>query len=146
MLKTSEILKNMNLYGQDGCKLSTDTDIFLEDLSKTKRHELKTKYNLEAVFEFQKQPLLLFFNNPSQSVESELHKWIWNYNKSVAIVIIRDSTIDIYNGFSFNQDTKLLDLLENNFNSNDDRFSFTNILTGTTWLAYKDKISQKHRY
>jgi hypothetical protein len=145
MLKTSEILKNMNLYGQDGCKLSTDTDIFLEDLSKTKRHELKTKYNLEAVFEFQKQPLLLFFNNPSQSVESELHKWIWNYNKSVAIVIIRESTIDIYNGFSFDQDTKLLNLLERNFNSNDDRFSFTNILTGTTWLAYKDKISQKHR-
>lgn len=145
MLKTSEILKNMNLYGQDGCKLSSDTDMFLEDLSEIKRSELKTKYNLEAVFEFQKQPLLLFFNNPSQSVESDLHKWIWNYNKSVAIVIIRESTIDIYNGFSFNQDTKLLNLLERDFKSNDDRFSFTNLLTGTTWLSYKDKISQKHR-
>ena len=146
MLQISDILKKMDLLDQDGCILSADNSIFLEDLSENKRIELKTKYNLEAIFEFQKQPLLLFFNNPLQSVESELHKWIWNYNKTVAAIIIRENTIDIYNGFSFNQDTKLLNLLESNFKPNqDDRFSFTNILTGTTWLSYKDKISQKHR-
>jgi hypothetical protein len=145
MLQTIEILKSMDLYGQDGCKLSSEGHLYLDDLNDNKISELKTKYHLEAVFEFQKQPLLLFFNNPPKSIEAELHKWIWNYNKTVAVVIIRESTIDIYNGFSFNQDTKLLNFLERNFNPNDDKFSYTNILTGTTWLSYRDKISQKHR-
>ena len=147
MLQTSEVLKKLDLLGMDGCKLSSDTSVvLLENQREEKLTELKTKFRLEAVFEFQKQPLLLFFNNPSTEVEEELHKWIWNFNKTAAAVIIRESTIDIYNGFSFNQDKKLLDALETNFKPDTNhKFNFTNILSGETWLSYKDKLSQKNR-
>ena len=147
MLQTSEVLKKLDLLGMDGCKLSSDTSVvLLENQREEKLTELKTKFRLEAVFEFQKQPLLLFFNNPPKEVEEELHKWIWNFNKTAAVVIIRESTIDIYNGFSFNQDKKLLDFLESNFKPDTNhKFNFTNILSGETWLSYKDKLSQKNR-
>ena len=147
MLKTSEVLKKLDLLGKDGCKLSSDADVvLLENQKEIELIKLKTQFHLEAVFEFQKQPLLLFFNNPPKKVENELHKWIWNFNKTAAVVIIRANTIDIFNGFSFNQDKKLLDVLVTNFQpETNDKFNFLNILSGETWLFYADKLAQKNR-
>ena len=143
MLQTSEVLKKLDLLGMDGCKLSSDTSVvLLENQREEKLTELKTKFRLEAVFEFQKQPLLLFFNNPSTEVEEELHKWIWNFNKTAAAVIIRESTIDIYNGFSFNQDKKLLDALETNFKPDTNhKFNYISIFLNISIITLLDSYS-----
>ena len=53
MLKTSEVLKKLDLLGKDGCKLSSDADVvLLENQKEIELIKLKTQFHLEAVFFF----------------------------------------------------------------------------------------------
>jgi hypothetical protein len=95
---------------------------------------------LSAVFLLKKNPFILFFVNPKN--EKELHKWIWNYNKSAVVFIIKNKTVDILNGFELNNNG-FLEILENSENLQN--FNYLELVTGQTWEKYSEKLKFQNR-
>jgi N-6 DNA Methylase len=105
---------------------------------------LKKEFNLYAAFCIDEKPLLLFFNNPETQFEKELHKWIWNYNQSAVAIIVKGNQVDIFNAFSFNKESELLNILDTSENLYT-HFNYLQLITGETWETYKDKFLNQNR-
>ena len=61
---------------------------------------------LSALFCFGGKPLLFFFDNPLN--DSLLHKAIWNLNEIPVVIVQKENTVDVYNGFAFEKDLNSL--------------------------------------
>ena len=75
----------------------------------TRLLENTDKWSPKAIFCFGNKPLILFFENPEN--KEELHKVIWNFNETPIVIISEDSVVSVYNGFSINENTELLEKL-----------------------------------
>ncbi len=133
------IITNLDLAKGDLCK-SDWSLVFSDRVAST----LKPEFNLYAVFRINETPFILFFNNPTPSVEKDLHKWIWNFNQSAVAVIVKDETVSIYNAFSINSQTKFLEILDSS-EMLEKNFNYLQLVTGETWQTYKGKFAYKNR-
>jgi len=95
---------------------------------------------LSAVFLLKKNPFILFFENPEN--EKELHKWIWNFNKTAVVFIIKNETLNILNGFILNENG-FLNQLESQ--DNKQNFNYFNLVTGQTWEIYNENLKYQNR-
>lgn len=106
---------------------------------------LKNKQNalseLKAFFCFDNKPLILFFENPSN--KRKLHEAIWNFNESPIIIIIENNSVEIFNGFAIDKNTKLLQSLGKEGILDD--FSYFKLVTGKSWKEYQQKLEYKNR-
>lgn len=98
---------------------------------------------LDAFFCFDNKPLILFFNLADSSLKKELHKAIWNFNESPIAIIVENNAVEIFNGFSFDDNTKLLKSFGKSDVLND--FTYFELVTGKTWEKYQDELSTKNR-
>lgn len=98
---------------------------------------------LDAFFCFDNKPLILFFNLENESKKKELHKAIWNFNESPIAIIVENNTVEIFNGFSINENTQLLKSIGGVDKLND--FTYFELVTGKTWEKYQDELSHKNR-
>lgn len=106
----------------------------------------KTEYALErirpdALYCFNDEPLILFFNNP-ESI-SDVHKKCWNFNRTPVIFISTPVELKIYNGFSF--DIKKERLYELTSKKNLEKFSYNNIVSGELWRDYQKDLDKTKR-
>ncbi len=106
----------------------------------------KTEYALkriqpEAIFCFNKEPVILFFESPED--EAEIHKKCWNFNKTPVIIINTHGSVKIYNGFSFDAQKSSLHKLA--AESRLKHFSYQSIVTGELWREFGKKLSSKKR-
>jgi hypothetical protein len=85
--------------------------------------------------------LILFFENPKDIVS--LHKAIWNLNESPIAIIVENNVIEIFNGFSIDENTKLLKSLGGESELTD--FSYFQLVTGKTWEKYANELEYKNR-
>ena len=98
---------------------------------------------LDAFFCFDNKPLILFFNLEDKGKKLALHKAIWNFNESPIAIIVENNAVEIFNGFSIDENTKLLKSLGTADKLND--FTYFELVTGKTWEKYQDDLSHKNR-
>ncbi|MFC2155137.1 class I SAM-dependent DNA methyltransferase [Acidobacteriota bacterium] len=99
------------------------------------------KIKPNAFFCFNNEPLLFFFENPGD--EKEIHRQCWNLNKVPVIFINTKSQLKIFNGFSFDNKTGLLSKLAEE--SELDRFSYQELVSGKLWREYEREFSERNR-
>ncbi|MBS1778058.1 MAG: N-6 DNA methylase [Bacteroidetes bacterium] len=85
------------------------------------------------------QPLILFFDNPSTEHENKIHRQVFSFGQAPIIFIDRLNSLEIYNGFVFENNGRNNKLLEIGKKEQAIDFSFNNLLTGHAW----EKIYQK---
>ncbi|NOS83540.1 MAG: N-6 DNA methylase, partial [Ignavibacteria bacterium] len=98
----------------------------------------------DAIYCFNNQPYILFFDLVNNDLdESEIHKSIWNFNQTPVVFFIKHNQVEIYNGFVFDRDNSLLEILatENEL----DNFNFWEIQTSKLWINYKNKFTNSSR-
>lgn len=105
-----------------------------------KNELLKT---LDAFFCFDNKPLILFFNLEDSKKKQKLHKAIWNFNESPIAIIVENNAVEIFNGFSIDENTKLLHSIGGVEKLDD--FTYFELVTGKTWEKYQDDLSHKNR-
>lgn len=98
---------------------------------------------LDAFFCFDNKPLILFFNLEDSNRKQELHKAIWNFNESPIAIIVENNTVEIFNGFSIDENTKLLHSIGGVEKLDD--FAYFELVTGKTWEKYQKDLSHKNR-
>ncbi|MBQ6100690.1 MAG: N-6 DNA methylase [Bacteroidales bacterium] len=98
---------------------------------------------LDAFFCFDNKPLILFFNFENSNRKQELHKAIWNFNESPIAIIVENNAVEIFNGFSIDENTKLLHSIGGVEKLDD--FTYFELVTGKTWEKYQKDLSHKNR-
>lgn len=100
--------------------------------------------NPYALFAFNGEPLILFFESDRNT--SETHKLCWNFNVTPIIFFVSETDISIYNGFELEDITAenpILQKIADKENKVD--FSFWNIVSGNTFQEYEHKLTTKNR-
>jgi len=130
--------------------LSKDKGLFItaEELWKTEtsfpnrvKRLIENEIRPNAFFCFDNKPLILFFENRSD--KENLHKSIWNFNECPIAIIIENDVVEIFNGFNFNRDKKLLQTLGKEERLNN--FTYFELVTGRTWEEYYKELNYKNR-
>ena len=98
---------------------------------------------LDAFFCFDNKPLILFFSLEDSNKKQELHKAIWNFNESPIAIIVENNAVEIFNGFSIDENTKLLKSFGTADKLND--FTYFELVTGKTWEKYQNDLNHKNR-
>ena len=96
---------------------------------------------MDAFFCFDNKPLIMFFKEPED--KQALHKAIWNFNESPIVMIMENDSIEVFNGFSIDENHKLLRHIGGEGVLND--FKYFELVTGKAWEKYKEDISHKNR-
>jgi len=109
--------------------------------SKRVEEVIELKLKPYAIYEFNSEPFILFFENRQNA---EVHQWCWNLNSSPLIIIHEDNQIKIYNGFSFDNKEKFLRLLLENEKQVGD-FNYISLVSGKFFEKYGKKFEEKNR-
>lgn len=96
---------------------------------------------LSALFCFGGKPLLFFFDNPLN--DSLLHKAIWNLNEIPVVIVQKENTVDVYNGFAFEKELNSLKRLGDESILTD--FSYFKMVTGQCWNEYQNQLASHNR-
>lgn len=117
--------------------------------------EVEKKFEIikpTAFYVFNDQPYILFFDltgNTNSDRELEIHKQVWSFDQSPLVFIVKNSSIYIFNAFTYDKNTKKLQEIKLDATENrNDLFSFWNLQSGTTWTwlqekYYKNNIQNK---
>jgi len=138
------------LEKEDGTTIVKEGLITINDNISDYKSNIRTEYSLKKInphsfFLFNNEPLLLFFDNPPNI--QELSENIWNFNKSALVFVNTPKELVIYNGFNFDKDKGLLQVLETIKSFPDypklEQYSYWKIVTAELWNA-KDKDFKKN--
>ena len=142
MNKLEEIFARLGLDKNNGLFI-TKEEHWKKDTSFPNRVKrlIERKIEPDAFFCFDNKPLILFFLNPAN--KQELHEAIWNFNECPIAIIVEKSVVEIFNGFNFDKNTKLLKQLSGEDRLND--FTYLELVTGKTWEQYKEELHYKNR-
>lgn len=130
--------------------LSKDNGLFLTKEEYWKTHTsfpnrvkrlIEQKIKPDAFFCFDNKPLIFFFSNPIK--KKELHEAIWNFNECPIAIIIDKNIVEIFNGFNYLRNERLLEKLGGIEKLSD--FAYFELVTGKTWEQYKDQLDYKNR-
>lgn len=142
-------MKNLNeIFSKLG--LSKENGLFLTKENKWKtetsfpnrvKRLIERKIEPDAIFVFDNKPMILFFENSKN--KSELHEAIWNFNECPIAIFIDNGSVEIFNGFAIDENTKLLRSLGNENKLND--FSYFELVTGRTWEQNQKEFTFSNR-
>ncbi|MHB8207438.1 Eco57I restriction-modification methylase domain-containing protein [Mucilaginibacter sp.] len=146
MKKIDDVFSRLGLNRENGLFLTKENH-WIKETSFPNRVKrlIEKKIEPDAFFSFDNKPMILFFDNPKN--KNHLHEAIWNFNECPIAIILEDSSVEIYNGFSINEDSKLLKFLGGEEKLND--FSYFELVTGKTWeknqkdFVYSNRVDYK---
>lgn len=143
MKKLNEIFSKLGLSEENGLFLAKENNKWKTETSFPNRVKrlIERKIEPDAIFVFDNKPMILFFENRED--KSELHEAIWNFNECPIAIFIDNGTVEIFNGFSINENTKLLRSLGKENKLND--FSYFELVTGRTWEQNQKEFRYSHR-
>lgn len=89
---------------------------------------------------FSENSFILFFElkNRDKSKIKEIHKACWNFGKTPVVFIILPDELQIINGFSFDSNEGLLNVLANEEDKNN--FDYWELVSGSTWNIYEKSL------
>lgn len=142
MEKLNEIFSKLGLSKENGLFITKENKWKTETSFPNRvKRLIERKIEPDAFFCFDNKPMILFFENREN--KSELHEAIWNFNECPIAIIIEEGEVEIFNGFSIDENTKLLKSLGKENKLND--FSYFELVTGRTWEQYKEHLDYKNR-
>lgn len=101
----------------------------------------------DAFYHFNNVPLILFFDNPPDEEIPVIHKQTWCFNRAPVVFIIRNTDIDVYNAFHY--ENKKLKKLAFEKTEIETHFSFWELQSGNTWKWIEENFFKgqikKHR-
>lgn len=146
-MNLQEIYTKLNLTEDSLIRVSSDEDWLNKVALPSRIYRLLEKNELlktlDAFFCFDNKPLILFFNLENSNRKQELHKAIWNFNESPIAIIVENNAVEIFNGFSIDENTKLLHSIGGVEKLDD--FTYFELVTGKTWEKYQKDLSHKNR-
>ncbi|GHT10808.1 type I endonuclease-methyltransferase fusion protein [Bacteroidia bacterium] len=101
---------------------------------------LENNIKPDAFFCIDNKPLILFFENPT---DSDLHKKIWNFNETPIVIISQNDVVEIFNGFKYEKELKSLAKIGNSDKLTD--FTYFHLVTEKIWETYQDELSYNNR-
>ncbi len=152
MQPLNALLRKLNLFdeqkGYQSIALIQDFDTtFSFDIAE----KLKETIKPDAVYHFNNQPFILFFDFSSDKQDArikEFHSKVWCFDKAPIVFAIYDTNIEIYNAFKYGQDKKLKQIILND-KTISDKFSYWELQSGNTWAwlleNYKNDFEKKNR-
>lgn len=102
----------------------------------------------DAFYVFNKQPLILFFDLSSTvdaERENEIHKQVWSFDNSPIVFVIKDSEVKVYNALSYSKKEESLDEIKLSQEEIEDKFSFWNLQSGTTWKWLQEDYYENNK-
>jgi len=142
MTKLNEIFLKLGLDSHNGLYLTKDNRWKKETSFPNRvKRLIERKIAPDAIFVFDNKPMILFFENPSN--KTILHKEIWNFNECPVAIIVENEIIEIFNGFSIDKKTQLLQSLGGV--SELTNFTYFELVTGKTWEKHQDDLNYKNR-
>ena len=135
-----EQIEDLGFVCRNGLHLFSENN-WKNRFSKRVEEVIELKLKPYAIYEFNNEPFILFFENRQNA---EIHKWCWNLNSSPLIIIHEENQLKIYNGFSFDNKQKFLQLLLENEKQVDD-FNYINLVSGKFFEKYGKKFAEKNR-
>jgi len=146
-MNLQEIYTKLNLTEDSLIRVSADKNWQKKVALPSRIYRLLEKNDLlktlDAFFCFDNKPLILFFNLENSNRKQELHKAIWNFNESPIAIIVENNAVEIFNGFSIDENTKLLHSIGGVEKLDD--FTYFELVTGKTWEKYQKDLSHKNR-
>ncbi len=104
--------------------------------------------NPDAFYVFNKQPFILFFDltsNVHSGRENEIHKQVWSFDNSPIVFVINDSEVKVYNALSYSKKEESLDEIKLSQDEIEDKFSFWNLQSGTTWKWLQEDYYENNK-
>lgn len=146
-MNLQEIYTKLKLTEDSLIRVSSDKDWLNKVALPSRIYRLLEKNELlktlDAFFCFDNKPLILFFNLEDSNKKQELHKAIWNFNESPIAIIVENNAVEIFNGFSIDENTKLLHSIGGVEKLDD--FTYFELVTGKTWEKYQKDLCHKNR-
>lgn len=140
--RLQELFEQLGLNKDNGLFVTRENHWKAEtSFSNRVKRLIELKIKPTAFFCFDNKPMVLFFDNPTN--KAELHEAIWNFNESPVAIIIESDIVEIFNGFNYLKDKKLLEKFGENDKLND--FSYFELVTGRTWEQYKEHLDYRNR-
>lgn len=141
-LKFEKILSTLGMNRENGLYYTDENGWKIETSFPNRvKRLIEQTIKPTAFFCFDNKPMILFFVNPSD--KKEIHKKIWNFNESPVAIIIENNSVEIFNGFAIDENTKLLQSFGGQEKLND--FSYFELVTGRTWKEYEKELNYKNR-
>lgn len=142
MNELNKIFLKLGLNSDNGLYL-TNENVWKTETSFPNRVKrlIERKIEPDAFFVFDNKPMILFFENRED--KSKLHEAIWNFNECPIAIIVEEGEVEIFNGFSIDENTQLLKSLgkENKLSN----FSYFELVTGKTWEQNQKEFAYSHR-
>ena len=135
-----EKIEDLGFNCQNGLHFFSDRN-WKNRFSKRVEDVISLKLKPYAIYEFNNEPFILFFENRQKA---EIHQWCWNLNSSPLIIIHEENQVKIYNGFSFDNKEKFLRLLAENERQIGD-FNYINLVSGKFLEKYGKNFAEKNR-
>lgn len=132
------LVEKLNLIGKEGFFFFAQRD-WPQKAGLSKRvEESLTELQPAAFFCVNNEPLVLFFDNVSDS--HTIERKCWNFNQSPVIFISDGNSERILNGFKFLKGTGL-EILSSDVGD----FEYFKLITGETWENYKESFDSANR-
>lgn len=128
--------KSNGLFYLQGSEWQTETSF----PNRVKRL-IERKIKPDAFFCFDNKPMVMFFSDPQE--RTTLHEEIWNFNECPIVIIFKQGTVEIFNGFKYEKERKSLEKLGDAQRLND--FTYFELVTGRTWEQYQEHLTYKNR-
>ena len=142
MKRLDEIFSKLGLNSDNGLYVTKDNEWKTETSFPNRvKRLIERKIAPDAIFVFDNKPMILFFENPSN--KTILHKEIWNFNECPVAIIIENDIVEIFNGFSIDKETQLLQLLGGEKELMN--FKYFELVTGKTWEKHQEDLHYKNR-
>ena len=142
MKKLDEIFSKLGLNSGNGLYLTKDNEWKIETSFPNRvKRLIERKIEPNAIFVFDNKPMILFFENPTN--KTLLHKEIWNFNECPVAIIIENDVVEIFNGFSIDKETQLLQLLGGEKELTN--FTYFELVTGKIWEKHQEDLNYKNR-
>lgn len=136
MKRLPRLCENLGLSRNNGLVEVRGHSNWKEQIPEEIQLSLKVKKQLDilqpdAFYHFHNVPLILFFENPADDDIPRIHRQAWCFNRAPVIFINRDTGIEVYNAFHYeDRGLKKITVDEADIGT---RFSFWELQSGNTW-------------
>ncbi len=139
MSHLTQILEKLDLSTENGLFFKGDNweGLFSNRVERLLTNTIKP----DALFCIDNKPFILFFENLTDK-KGKLRE-IWNFNECPIVIVIDQSSVEVYNGFEFLTKQNTLRLLGTEEVLND--FNYFSLVTGKTWEKYKEDFDSRNR-